>query len=231
MIVTEHDTAGMVRLCSGVTGRTLALVTHAQVAKTLNDIDELADLADKTTTGTLTTAVKTTIAKATADGNRVTPTVALWAATITDVIEQRADTTGIQRIHKHVPFIKADERYTLGPVYVPGRLDGHGEHISSGTLQKSIWDWVRAGDRTIFLQHTEKAAGEMVEILTWPAAIDTTIGIPGEAVQKVSFPAGTPFMGVVWEPDAWDVVKAGKLRGYSIGGRARRVEADLPDYS
>jgi hypothetical protein len=36
-------------------------------------------------------------------------------------------------------------------------------------------------------------------------------------------------MGVVWEPWAWDLVKAGKLRGYSIGGMAQRMEADLPD--
>jgi len=42
------------------------------------------------------------------------------------------------------------------------------------------------------------------------------------------FPADTPFLGVVWEDWAWDLVKAGELRGYSIGGRARRVEADLP---
>jgi len=138
------------------------------------------------------------------------------------------DTTEkLAALHAVVPFAKAEERYTLGPVYVPGRLDGHGEFIDSDTLQKAIWDWVRSGDRTIFLQHSEKAAGEMVEILTWPMPIQTALSLPGEEIRKVEFPAETPFMGVVWESWAWDLVKAGQLRGYSIGGKARRVEADL----
>ncbi|MGA0357195.1 MAG: XkdF-like putative serine protease domain-containing protein [Ilumatobacteraceae bacterium] len=138
------------------------------------------------------------------------------------------DTTEkLAALHAVVPFAKAEERYTLGPVYVPGRLDGHGEFIDADTLQKAIWDWVRSGDRTIFLQHSEKAAGEMVEILTWPMPIQTALSLPGEEIRKVEFPAETPFMGVVWESWAWDLVKAGQLRGYSIGGKARRVEADL----
>ena len=37
----------------------------------------------------------------------------------------------------------------------------------------------------------------------------------------------TPFMGVIWETWAWDLIKAGQLRGYSIGGKARRIEADI----
>ncbi|MGB1506007.1 MAG: XkdF-like putative serine protease domain-containing protein [Acidimicrobiales bacterium] len=156
------------------------------------------------------------------------------------IIEDRLETIGfappyttgdttekLAALHHVVPFAKAEERYTLGPVYVPGRLDGHGEFIDADTLQKAIWDWVRSGDRTIFLQHSEKAAGEMVEILTWPMPIATQLSLPGEEIRKVEFPAETPFMGVVWESWAWDLIKAGQLRGYSIGGKARRVEADL----
>jgi hypothetical protein len=45
----------------------------------------------------------------------------------------------------------------------------------------------------------------------------------------VTFPANTVFLGVQWEPWAWELVKADKLRGYSIGGRAQRLLADLPE--
>ena len=135
--------------------------------------------------------------------------------------------TKIAALHNYVPFTKAEERYTLGPVYVPGQLDGHGEFIDATTLQKAIWDWVRSGDRTIYLQHSEKAAGEMVEVLTWPMPIETQLSLPGENIRKVEFPADTPFMGVIWETWAWDLIKAGQLRGYSIGGKARRIEADI----
>jgi len=35
-------------------------------------------------------------------------------------------------------------------------------------------------------------------------------------------------MGIVWEPWAWQMVKDGKLRGLSIGGKAQRIDADIP---
>lgn len=123
----------------------------------------------------------------------------------------------------------AEYRYTLGPAYVPNREDAHGEWADDETLQKAMWDWVRAGDRSIYLQHSDKVAGEMVEMLTWPFPIEADMGVPNQGVSKFMFPANTPFLGVVWEPWAWDLVKSGQLRGYSIGGAAQRVEADLPD--
>jgi len=69
----------------------------------------------------------------------------------------------------------------------------------------------------------------MVEILTMPFPIETALTVPNEGVTKYSFPENTPFMGVIWEKWAWELVKAGELRGYSIGGQAQRVEVDLPD--
>ena len=68
----------------------------------------------------------------------------------------------------------------------------------------------------------------MVEVLTWPFEIEAPLEVPEQGVSKFTFPANTPFLGVVWEEWAWELVKAGELRGYSIGGRARRIEADLP---
>jgi len=123
---------------------------------------------------------------------------------------------------------RAEQRYTLGPVYVPGVEDAHGEFTDEDTLQKALWEWVRRDNRSIYLQHSEKVAGEMVEVLTWPFEVTTDLTVPGEGVTKYTFPADTPFMGVIWEDWAWELVKAGALRGYSIGGRARRMEADLP---
>lgn len=114
---------------------------------------------------------------------------------------------------------------------MPGVEDAHGEFTDEDTLQKALWDWVRAGDRTIYLQHGEKPAGEMVEIMTVPFPVEAELTVPNQGVSKFAFPANTPFMGVVWEPWAWELVKAGKLRGYSIGGSARRMEAELPDDS
>ena len=91
-----------------------------------------------------------------------------------------------------------------------------------------MWEWVRKGDRRIYLQHSDKVAGEMVEMLTWPFEITTEMTVPNQGVTKYTFPSNTPFMGVIWKEWAWDLVKDGELRGYSIGGQAKRLEADLP---
>jgi len=128
-----------------------------------------------------------------------------------------------------LPFTKQEEhRYTLGPVYVPNWEDAHGEFTDEKTLQKALWSWVRKDDRNIYLQHSNQIAGEMVEMLTWPFELETSLSVPNQGVTKYTFPPETPFMGVVWEPWAWDLVKQGELRGYSIGGTARRLEAELP---
>ena len=144
---------------------------------------------------------------------------------IEDELDARRDALAmVKAMTGSVPITKADEqRFTLGPVYVPGMEDAHGEFTDDDTLQKALWDWMRSGDRSIYLQHSEKVAGEMVEMLTWPMPIETALAVPNEGVTKYSFPENTPFMGVIWEEWAWDLVKAGKLRGYSIGGQAKRV--------
>jgi hypothetical protein len=134
----------------------------------------------------------------------------------------------LSRLEGGIVSKAAEYRYTLGPAYVPLREDAHGEFTDTETLQKAMWDWVRKGDRTIYLQHSDKAAGEMVEMMTLPFPLEAELTVPNQGVTKYTFPADTPFLGVVWEDWAWDLVKAGELRGYSIGGTARRVEADLP---
>jgi hypothetical protein len=129
-----------------------------------------------------------------------------------------------------MPFAKQDDkRFTLGPVYIPDLEDAHGEFTDADTLQAAMWEWVRKGDRSIYLQHSDKVAGEMVEVLTFPFPIQATLNVPGQGQTRYDFPADTPYLGVVWEPWAWEMVKAGEIRGYSIGGKAQRLEVELPE--
>lgn len=122
----------------------------------------------------------------------------------------------------------AERRYTFGPVYLPLRLDAHGDWSDSATLQEAVWGYVRNGDRTIPDQHVRgRRAGEWVELAVWPHPVDAELSLPGQEPRRVSFAAGTPFMGVVWDPEPWERVKAGKLRGLSLGGWAQRVVADI----
>ena len=129
-------------------------------------------------------------------------------------------------------FLKkqAEKRFTLGPLYVPDFMDAHGEWTDSDELQPAVWDWVRSGDRRIFLQHDRDIeAGEWVEVMTMPQEWTVQMmDADGEPIGEVTYPPNTTFLGVVWNEEAWEMIKAGQLRGYSIGGFSDRVLADLP---
>lgn len=123
-----------------------------------------------------------------------------------------------------------ERRFTLGPMYIPNRKDAHAEWTDPDELQKAVWEYVRKGDRRIRLQHNrDLVAGEFVEIMAWPYEVEVPMMRKDGSQQPMTFPANTVFLGVVWEPWAWEMVKSDKLRGYSIGGRAERLLVDLPE--
>lgn len=124
-----------------------------------------------------------------------------------------------------VPVVKSldeEKQFTLGPVYVPGMIDAHGDWATADDLQESLWDFAKS-EKTIDIQHSGgelRGHGEVVELVSWPW--EHSVDMPNDdgTIRKVTFPAGTPWMGVVWDDQAWPLVKSGKVRGYSIGGRA-----------
>lgn len=149
------------------------------------------------------------------------------------IIPENQVKESLKRLSKDSSFLRkqAARRFTLGPLYVPDFMDAHGEWTDSEELQQAVWEWVRSGDRTIYLQHDrEVRAGEWVEVMTMPQpwTVDMLDGA-GNAVGKITYPAGTVFLGVIWDDAAWQQILRGELRGYSIGGFSDRVLADLPD--
>ena len=115
-------------------------------------------------------------------------------------------------------------RYTFGPLMVPHESDKHGHTVDSATLQKSVWDWVETGDRVIHVNHSTEVAGNWVELSTWPVAHTMDMHKADGTVEPTEFPAGTPWIGVRWEPWAYADVKAGKINGMSLAGKARIVQ-------
>ena len=146
-----------------------------------------------------------------------------WARGILSSVEKAFDF--------HEPFMKADDKkFTLGPLYIPNKLDAHSEWTDEEELQAAIWEYVRAGNRNIHLQHNrDVVAGEWVEIMTFPYELNVPMAKANGEEKNYTYPANTVFMGVLWKDWAWDLVKSGKLRGYSIGGKAKRIGSDSPD--
>jgi hypothetical protein len=122
------------------------------------------------------------------------------------------------------------KRYTLGAMYIPDRIDAHGEWTDSDELQRAVWDYVKTNDRRIRLQHNrDVVAGEWVEVMAFPYELTVPIKtITGIDVNH-TYPPNTVFLGVIWEPWAWDLVKTGKILGYSIGGKAERLYVDMEE--
>jgi len=125
---------------------------------------------------------------------------------------------------------KAEEakRYTLGAMYIPDRIDAHGEWTDADELQRAVWDYVKTNDRRIRLQHNrDVVAGEWVEVMTFPHALTVPITSPDGKETQHTYPPNTVFLGVIWEPWAWQMVTEGKIGGYSIGGKAERLFVDI----
>jgi hypothetical protein len=122
---------------------------------------------------------------------------------------------------------RGEERYTLGPVYMPDTLDAHGEWATADDLEKAAWSYFKAEDHSVYLQHSDQKAGELVALMPWPHAVEATMQKSIDGVMKsvtTSFPAGTVYAGVLWEPWAWEAVKKQEITGFSMGGFARRLE-------
>jgi len=122
-----------------------------------------------------------------------------------------------------------EQKFTLGPWYIPNKEDAHGEWSDADELQKALWDYVRLGDRDIRLQHnTDIVAGEWVEAMSFPVPVTLNMKKAQGDSKEVTYPAGTVFLGVKWNDWAWDMVKENKITGFSIGGSAARVEMGIP---
>lgn len=128
----------------------------------------------------------------------------------------------------------AEKRYTFGLLYkaspseLEPEVDAHGEFITATVLEEAIWDYVRRGDRRIFLQHMAEGmqpVGEWVNIVTWPYDQEVVMRLPNGQVNKTIIPAGSVWMGMIWNAEGWKLVKSSQVRGLSMGGMARRKDA------
>jgi len=169
---------------------------------------------------------------------------AMWDKLVKEVAEVRAEGYGLD-----IPFEMPDveiveptsglakfevsksldeKKFTLGPMYIPNQIDAHNEWTDDSELQQAVWKYVQSGDRRIRLQHNrDVVAGEWVEIMTLPYQTQVPMMKSDGTTQPVNFPQNTVFLGVIWEDWAWDKIKKGEIRGYSIGGRAERMYVDL----
>lgn len=168
--------------------------------------------------------------------DRIVEVLSQGSADYDEVNEELARTTfpdAFSEISKSIgsyEVSKAEDakRYTLGAMYIPDRLDAHNEWTDAEELQRAVWDYVRTDDRRIRLQHNRDiVAGEWVEVMAFPYELTVPIKTISGIEVNHTYPPNTVFLGVIWEPWAWEKVQKGEILGYSIGGKAERLYVDM----
>jgi hypothetical protein len=134
----------------------------------------------------------------------------------------------------YAPLAKATKeemRYTFGPLYSPNRKDAHNEWVEADTLHRACIAYMQScfdkGDNRLNLQHGDKGnhtVGNVVEMAAWPYDHSIVLKQADGTEVKQDMPAGTVYAGVIWDRDAWPLVKNGRIGGLSMGGKAVRVK-------
>jgi hypothetical protein len=130
---------------------------------------------------------------------------------------------------------EAERRYTLHVVYpadkadVAVALDGHRDFASKAVVEDAAWTWMRR-HRKVGAFHTQEQADAAGSVLMDDAAEpvesyiyqgpDWTLKAADGSEQVVK--AGDWCAGFIWSPEAWELVKSGKIGGVSVEGKARR---------
>lgn len=162
--------------------------------------------------------------------------------TTTTVVDDGKDTPAAkatwdgETIATRVLKSEPERRYTLHVAYPADKadiavaLDGHRDFASKAVVQDAAWNYMR-NYRAVGAFHTPeqaaeagatlKAAGaaELVESYIYQGPDWVIKAVNGS---EVTIKAGDWMAGFIWSPDDWELVKAGKIGGISVEGKAKR---------
>lgn len=116
-----------------------------------------------------------------------------------------------------------DQQIVSGVVYAPEEVDGHGEGMTAGEIQKTAFDFMEEfGDRPkpFSINHeTKDHAQTLAHLLESFISPVDFIAEDGQPIRKGSWIMSAR----VVDPEVWDSIKAGELTGWSMGGFAEAV--------
>jgi hypothetical protein len=123
---------------------------------------------------------------------------------------------------KSVWIAKSDEerRYTLGVVYPHSEYDSYGHWTDQSEIEKMAWLYMQESPM-IGLMHEDgtEYSGQVVESYLYRGP---DWHVNGQVVRE-----GDWLIGVIWSPEAWELVKLGIIRGYSLQGWGKSIIAEV----
>lgn len=127
-----------------------------------------------------------------------------------------------EKIKLYIPLIKAniEEKTVTGVVLQPEVVDAQGDIISAEVIRKAAHNFLKKYNKatTLGLQHKvfSNTGFELCE--SWITPQEVVIN--GTTIKEGAW-VMTVFVG---NSKAWELVKNGKLKGFSIGGKAKAVK-------
>ena len=112
-----------------------------------------------------------------------------------------------------------EDRLSFAPAMIPREPDKEGEVVPTATVEKMAHGFLKKGGGIDTDHSLIEGDGEPVE--SWILKEDRTFDLPGGKTE--TYPAGTWMLGVQWEAEPWERIKAGELSGLSIYGKAETL--------
>jgi hypothetical protein len=138
-------------------------------------------------------------------------------------VQEAWDGTGIAaKLIKSAP----ERRYTLHVAYPANRPDQHiasdgfRDFASTDAVENAAWAYLTKSPKVgLWHQNGTEGAGRVVESYIYRAG-DWSITAADGSVQVIK--AGDWLLGVQWEPETWEMIKNGRIKGVSMQGSATR---------
>lgn len=128
-----------------------------------------------------------------------------------------------KRVKKRIDVaivVKADEEQTVsGIVLQPEVVDAQGDIMSADVIKAAAYDFLASFNMTtkLGLQHAQFPKGKL-------ALVESYVAPNGIVLGAKTVKQGSWIMTVkVLDADLWKKVKDGKIKGFSIGGKAKVV--------
>ena len=110
--------------------------------------------------------------------------------------------------------VDAELQIVYGEVYAPDFPDSEGDYMTRETIREMAHTFMRKSlGGNIDVQHSQERSGAYV-VESFIARDDDSVFIPGSWVIGVKVP----------DPELWAQIKSGELNGFSLDGKAMRVD-------
>lgn len=112
-----------------------------------------------------------------------------------------------------------EKRISYAPAMIPREIDKEGDLVPTPVVESAAHEYLKNEGGVDTDHNLIEGKGQVVE--SWIEPDDRTWDLPDGGTE--TYPAGTWMLGIEWQAEPWERIKAGELTGLSIYGSAEQV--------